>query len=610
MPEDRLTISSTARTHPDEVARHTFGTARRGFDPAEVRSFLEHVARELMAAADREQELRRAVAEAEHRAAHPVLDDATLTAALGQETARVLQSAHDAAAELTARAEHDAAQLLTQANEEADELQQRTEQAAGERTAQSEAAVAEMRRRAQEEAASKLEVARLEAEALLTQTRSECRSMVQEAQELRARVLSDLTRRRRVLHSQIEQLRAGRERLAETIGDVRTAVDHITDELFRAEDEARLAAEEAGRQAASGELAELATNGDGIPEDASDTTTDGVVEGLERRQSVDELFARLRAETGASGRTDDATVARQAHNAQPDTADAGPAPAGPAGEPSGRTAAASAGVVSATGTGRVGTVGSAGSAGDDAQGRGTDAPAPGSGAEEPRPGAEEPSSEDEDDPLVVQRDEILVPLVTALARRLKRALQDDQNDILDRLRAKGGWGPNVLLPADEHAQRYVRASIDQLVEVARAGATFGGGKPDDAPGVDEIATALANDIVGPLRRRLDGEGQATEVGDEAALVELVGAAFREWKGTRVERLAGDQAVFAFARAVLAAVPDGTALRWIVDDDGVECPDCDDNALAGPVPAGEEYPTGHRHPPAHAGCRCLLAPASA
>ncbi len=100
------------------------------------------------------------------------------------------------------------------------------------------------------------------------------------------------------------------------------------------------------------------------------------------------------------------------------------------------------------------------------------------------------------------------------------------------------------------------------------------------------------------------------MGDEGALVELVGAAFREWKGTRVERLAGDHAVFAFAAAVLAAVPDGTALRWIVDDDGAECPDCDDNTLAGPVPAGEEFPTGHRHPPAHAGCRCLLAPASA
>ena len=83
----------------------------------------------------------------------------------------------------------------------------------------------------------------------MTQARTEGRAMVQEAQELRARVLADLSRRRRVLHSQIEQLRAGRERLAETISEVRHSVDRITDELFRAEDEARLAAEAAGRQA-------------------------------------------------------------------------------------------------------------------------------------------------------------------------------------------------------------------------------------------------------------------------------------------------------------------------------------------------------------------------
>ncbi len=120
-------------------------------------------------------------------------------------------------------------------------------------------------------------------------------------------------RRRRVLHSQIEQLRAGRERLAETIGDVRTAVDHITDELFRAEDEARLAAEEAGRQAASGELAELATTADGgSPDDGAGSSPDAVVEGLERRQSVDELFARLHAEAGEpAGPTTHRRSARQ-----------------------------------------------------------------------------------------------------------------------------------------------------------------------------------------------------------------------------------------------------------------------------------------------------------
>ena len=65
-----------------------------------------------------------------------------------------------------------------------------------------------------------------------------------------------------------------------------------------------------------------------------------------------------------------------------------------------------------------------------------------------------------------------------------------------------------------------------------------------------------------------------------------------------------------AMAVFGATPDATPLRWVVDDDGGPCPDCDDNALAGPTPKGQPYPTGQPHPPAHAGCRCLLVPDTA
>ena len=140
MAEDRtIAISSSNHLGPDEIARHTFGTSRRGFDPNEVRAFLEEVARELSSAQDRERLLEKDIAEAEHRAENPVLDEATLTAALGQETARVLRSAHDAAAELVAKAEADAARLRTQVEDEATQLQARTEQSASDRIAQAEA---------------------------------------------------------------------------------------------------------------------------------------------------------------------------------------------------------------------------------------------------------------------------------------------------------------------------------------------------------------------------------------------------------------------------------------------------------------------------------------
>ena len=51
----------------------------------------------------------------------------------------------------------------------------------------------------------------------------------------------------------------------------------------------------------------------------------------------------------------------------------------------------------------------------------------------------------------------------------------------------------------------------------------------------------------------------------------------------------------------------TRLRWLVDNGGSPCPDAEDNSLAGLVVRGEPFPTGHCHPPAHPGCRCLLVP---
>ncbi|HXQ75498.1 MAG TPA: DivIVA domain-containing protein [Acidimicrobiales bacterium] len=587
MPDDRrLTISTSSRLHPDEVARHTFGTARRGFDPAEVRVFLEQIAREMESAADREEELQAAMAEAERRAANPVLDEATLTAALGQETARVLRSAHDAATELVTKAEADASRLRAQAEDEATQLQTRAEQNAAGRIAQAEAVASDVKRRTQEEVASKLEASKLEAEELVAQARAECRAMVQEAQEVRAKVLADLTRRRRVLHSQIEQLRAGRERLAETITDVRHTVDRITDELFRAEDEARLAAEAAGRQAAQegpDEAPRSSSAAVGLvaapaPEEIG---TGALVEDeTARRQAVDDLFARLRAERHRTAdgahdgpRSDEQLPVGPVPDGEPTSSAAAPSPP--------RTAAAAP---PAPADARQAAPGSAG---------------------EPVEGDAVPR-----DPRLAERDEILNPVVSTLVRRLKRALQDDQNDILDRVRAGGGWGPDVLPSTDDHQQRYLTAAVEHLRDAARSGATFAGGKPDDAPPVDAVAGELAAAIVVPLRRRLDGAGGSVDVGDDSALIEHVGAAFRDWKGGRVERLAGDHALAAFSQASLAAAPSTTTLRWVVDDGGTQCPDCDDNALAGPLRRGEVFPTGHPCPPAHAGCRCLLAPAEA
>ena len=97
-------------------------------------------------------------------------------------------------------------------------------------------------------------------------------------------------------------------------------------------------------------------------------------------------------------------------------------------------------------------------------------------------------------------------MIAGLVRRVKRALQDDQNDILDRLRSQGGWKDGVLPELPEHTTRYVRASEEMLAEAARAGSTYAGVTIERAVDVDAEAFR-ARELAGrssssPPRRRL------------------------------------------------------------------------------------------------------------
>jgi hypothetical protein len=223
---------------------------------------------------------------------------------------------------------------------------------------------------------------------------------------------------------------------------------------------------------------------------------------------------------------------------------------------------------------------------------------------------------DADEDLLQRRDELVGPLEANLTRRLKRALQDDQNDLLDRLRglrASQKASAVVLIARDAHAARFRDASRPFLAEAVSAGVAFtatllpGARTSDPAGSLDQAADELAEAIVEPLRRRLENVLVSGEGDDPVVLAEAVGGAYREWKTKRVELVAADQVAAAFAAGAYAATPSGTRLRWLVEDTDGPCPDCDDNVLAGEQPKGEPFPTGQRHPPAHPGCRCLLVP---
>lgn len=605
-----MSITSSSHLVPDDVARHTFGSVRRGFDPNEVRAYLESIAVGLRSIADREHELLRVLADAENRAANPVLDEATLTAAVGTETARVLHSAHEAAAEMAAKSKAEADRILAEGYQEVEQSRVQTESRLAEHTEASQAAAIELLERTNQQITAGLDAARTEAEELLSEAREQCRAMVEEAQSLRARVLADLAKRRKVLHAQIEQLRAGRERLTETVHDVRRSIDGIAEDLFAAEDNARLAAEAAGR-AATGRPDE------GTPE---------------------EMAAALLAEEGQAA--PDVEPAPGGSGAQDDGAEGGVAPpseaegapaeqAGAPGEGAGAPGDVDESPVDALfakiRAAREEPIDEAESLApvDDLteqpvgpDGAGLDAGSEGSSGN--GQGDEQPDGPPDDrNPIAVHRDELLDPIVTALARRLKRTLQDNQNELLDGLRSQGAnWSIELLPEEVEHIDGYATAALPGLEQAAEAGVSFVGSGTAHGPRSDVlvgIAHDLAEAVVGPLRRRLSDDESGLAGAEEPVVVEHVGSAFREWKGERIERLACDHAVAAFSAGTIAAIgeePSGQ-LEWvaIAGAGDAPCPDCEDNGLNGSQPPGEEFPTGHRHPPAHSGCRCLLARSS-
>jgi DivIVA domain-containing protein len=229
---------------PDEIGRKSFETTFRGFDPTEVHAYLISVAGELRAVRDHAADVERRLIHAEQAAEDAsVIDDDRLTAALGDEVATILESARSAAAALRAKAEIDAAALARSGEEQAVRVRREAEGILELRTAEAHQAAAEIEKEAQALRAR----AEVDAAAQVEAGKQQGREMVAEAQVVRERILKDLARRRRQARQQIEQLRAGRERLLDAYRVVRETSEAATGELEISLPAAKAAAETAGR---------------------------------------------------------------------------------------------------------------------------------------------------------------------------------------------------------------------------------------------------------------------------------------------------------------------------------------------------------------------------
>ena len=247
MAEGRAPISSS-RIATGDIAQHSFAVVRRGFDTDEVRSYLQSVSRSLEALEAREEELRSALAEAEERAAHPVVDEATLTTSLGQHSAQILRHAHEEAARIVVQAQEGAATLLRETQSQVDELQARTEASSAERVVEVELLVANAEQEARVESERIIAEAVAAGEAIITRAKDEGpgppRPGPRGAPPGAGRLGGTAPRRSAI---QIEQFRAARDEMAASVHGVRDRVDGILAHLDRTDEEARAAAPGRGR---------------------------------------------------------------------------------------------------------------------------------------------------------------------------------------------------------------------------------------------------------------------------------------------------------------------------------------------------------------------------
>ena len=264
---------SSSKFSPDRIASATFESRRKGLDPDEVRSYLKKVADHVEALQTRLGEHESEIAELQEQANKVVaapptepaeLDEETLNEALGQHAARVLAEAKAAAADRISDAEADAVEIRAAAEELHAQRSAEADQAVQHIRDEAAALLAQRTTEADERASEILSEANAGAEQLLArqhvaagEAEVAAENIVVEAEVVRRQILEDLSRRRTSARRQIEQLRAGRERLIASHDIVRRALDEISEELTISMSEARASAETAGHSLPDTTIEEL-----------------------------------------------------------------------------------------------------------------------------------------------------------------------------------------------------------------------------------------------------------------------------------------------------------------------------------------------------------------
>jgi len=221
-----------------------------------------------------------------------------------------------------------------------------------------------------------------------------------------------------------------------------------------------------------------------------------------------------------------------------------------------------------------------------------------------------------DDSVFRVRDEAVGRVIESMIRAVKRLLADEENAALTHVGTKRSiLTLDAMLPTlDERTRSYVVALREQITAVAvDAARSLSDSRRSDLRGsitngavFDGVSAIIANDFVTPVHERI--REAIDRVGaNRDDLSRAVRSVFFDARTTLVEPVIADVAHFAYARGLFLGCSAGSRVCWAVDPNGPACADAEDNALSGVVGHGDAFPTGHMHPLAHAGCRCLVVP---
>ena len=625
---------------PAAVAAAQFTLSRRGYREEEVRDFLRQVSVEMARLLERERFLESELKAMQARGPIDVgaIDEDAVTELLGAEAARILSVAREAAQAMRTRAAESAEQVVRDATREATRLRE-------------ESSVEASRRRSDVSG---------EAEQELELAKQQGREMIAEVRAYRERVLTDLAKRTEEARRELERLVHERERLLGAFERARHAATDVVGDLNEFDEtlrgtgvtpplvppdapppprptrpsktpifDAKQYEHELGEWHQSAEVTAV------VPDAALSNEEVAIIEDVEHVDHVDEPVATVETveiveetpkeivETPEVSETAEVVQLaevvslsdRRRQKEAPRASHVAPeldAPEHPVFEriqgssPDEEPQSVSPDQTSPATTSRV----------DEIFARLRTASTTRVASETTQKIAAPGEPHKVDESVFQRRAEIVDPALPGLIRATKRCLADNENAILTHVSTKRSTLTlsALLATPSELALQYTEAIRELVTSIAvDAARSHSAARRSDMRAViaqgavlEKITEMFVAEFFSPLHERVAAT-LVTSAGDRDALLVALRALFAEWKSQHLAPVVSDIAYFSYARGLFLGCDTKVSVCWAVDPQGPACADAEDNSLAIEMRHGDAFPTGHTHPLAHAGCRCLVVP---